>query len=226
MKIVINNHQFTYDIGCRILKTKYSECPFENLQDIWNDIQPMTFSDIAQHIDNIEQRRVAIECLGIDRLTKEINPTLVSKQTIKKQTPWIDKDGKLVNKKFSDTYELYKVKGEDLAKGIQHQALRDAYYVKCVDTSTDREYLIWVEPSSVFRTNNDRGWWQSGDDIKINAIQCVAWTIQTDVPIGNIEKIIRQGDCILIKPIDTKIKNGSLRHLTEVEYRELLVAES
>jgi len=226
MKIVINNLQFNYDIGCRILKTKYSECPFESLQDIWNDIQPMTFKDITENLANIEQRRVAIECLGIDKLVKEVNPTLVNKQTIKKQTTWIDKDGKLITKKFSDTYELYMVSGDNFRKGTDRSVIpNNAYYVKCVDTSTDREYLIWVEPQSVFRTNNDNGWWSSATT-EINAIQSIAWTIQTDVPVGNIEKIIRQGDCILIKPIDTKIKNGSLRHLTEIEYRELLVAES
>lgn len=226
MKIIINNLQFSYDIGCRILKTKYKdECPFKNLEDIWNDIQPMTFKEIAKNINNTEQRRVAIECLGIDRLVKEVNPILINQQTIKKQTTWIDKDGKLVNKKFSDTYQLYKVDGFVLAENMQNLFMRDAYFVKCVDTSTDREYLIWVEPQSVYSTNNNRGWWTGNDEL-INAIQSIAWTIQTNIPEGNIEKIIRQGDCILIKPKDTNIKNGRLRHLTENEYRELLVAES
>jgi hypothetical protein len=49
--------------------------------------------------------------------------------------------------------------------------------------------------------------------------------MQTNVNMGNIEKIIRQGDCILIKPYDAN-GIGSVRHLTEDEYRTLLVAES
>jgi hypothetical protein len=96
--------------------------------------------------------------------------------------------------------------------------------VKLKDTSTDRNYFIWVEPQSVYNTNNENRW---GYDIKkINAIQCIAWTIQTNVPQGSIEKIIRQGDCILIKPNGKYEPLDSARHLTEKEYKELLVAES
>jgi hypothetical protein len=96
--------------------------------------------------------------------------------------------------------------------------------VKCKDTSTDREYFIWVDLNSVYRTNNENSW--NFEKTKVNAIQCVAWTIQTDIEEGNIEKIIRQGDCILIKPKSLTKGSGRVRHLTEKEYKELLVAES
>ena len=92
------------------------------------------------------------------------------------------------------------------------------------DTSTDRNYFIWINPNSIYQTNNNERY---GYNIKkINAIQCIAWTIQTNVPIGNIEKILRQGDCILIKPKGNYKPLDSARHLTENEYRTLLVAES
>ena len=64
-----------------------------------------------------------------------------------------------------------------------------------------------------------------GTDKPLNAIQAIAWTIQTNIPEGGIEKIVRQGDCILIKPNTTERFRGE-RHLTEKEYKELLVAES
>ena len=65
------------------------------------------------------------------------------------------------------------------------------------------------------------------DKSKVNAIQCIAWTIQTNIAEGNIEKIIRQGDCILIKPKNMRsVGLVNDRHLTEKEYKELLVAES
>jgi hypothetical protein len=99
--------------------------------------------------------------------------------------------------------------------------------VKCKDTSTDREYFIWVDAQSVYRTNNPKQWLSSSSNFskEINPIQAIAWTIQTDIKEGGIEKIVRQGDCVLIK----KKKNserGSVRHLTEKEYLKLLVAES
>lgn len=228
MKIIIDNTEFLYDIGCRLIKTKYAKCPIKELKDIWNEINPMTFSEIVKDISNIEQRRIAINCLGIDRLVKEVNPVLIDSQTIKKTTSWIDKHGELTTKKFSDTYELYEVSGNDLGVTTPLNMNENFYnYVKCKDTSTDREYLIWVEADSVYRANKMETWTQSGINYgrMINAIQAIAWTIQTDIRQGGIEKIIRQGDCILIKKLpDAKI--GTIRHLNEKEYRELITAES
>ena len=96
MKIVINNTTFDYNIGCRLLKTKNGDVPFKGLEDIWNDIEPITFKEIAKEINNIEQRRVAISCLGINNLITEVNPKLIDKKTIKKQTTWVNENGELI----------------------------------------------------------------------------------------------------------------------------------
>lgn len=226
-KIIIDNLPFGFDIGCRILKLKHTDCPFPQLAEFWDDIEPITFSDILS-ITNTENRRVAFKYYGIERLYNEVNPTLLNKKTLKKKTTWVDKDGKLVTHKFKDTYELYKVDGSVLSSNIKNnwQKIDDCYFVKCKDTSTDRVYLIWVDISSVYRTNNS-DWFRDGYDKKVNAIQAIAWTIQTNIPLGNIEKIIRQGDCILFKRKDKTIKPlVSPRHLTESEYLNLMVAES
>jgi len=225
MKIILENLQFPYDLGCRLLKLKHNEeCPFEELQDIWADIQPLTFKDIAK-FENLEQRRVGMVCLGLERMVSEVKPKMISKEILKKETTWVNENGELVTKKFNDTYKLYKVDGKYFSEGLKNswQKAEDVYFVKCKDTSTDREYMIWVDVQSVYRTNNKDRW--SFDIEKVNAIDCIAWTIQTDVPIGKIEKIIRQGDCILIKP-KGKYVADSVRHLTSAEYKTLLVAES
>lgn len=233
MKIIINNVSFGYNTGCRLLKLKYDECPDTiDLQDIWEDIVPMTFKEIATTLKNIEHRRVAIQCLGLERLTKEVEPVLIDKKSIKKTTAWVNQEGELVRNKFTDTYELYKVKGEMINQGIEGnrwEKLNDVHFVKCKDTSTDRDYFIWVDAQSVFQVNNDRKWLSSDEDYgaQINAIQAIAWTIQTNVSTENIEKIVRQGDCIMIKKkFPTDSIGDKLRHLTEVEYLSLLVAES
>jgi hypothetical protein len=232
MKILINNVSFDYNTGCRLLKLKYDECPNTiDLQDIWEDIVPMTFNEIASTIKSIEQRRVAIQCLGLERLTAEVEPVLINTKSIKKTTDWVNQEGEIVTKKFTDTYELYKVKGEMITKGIEGnrwEKLNDVHYVKCKDTSTDRDYLIWVDAQSVYSLNNNRKWLSNDEDfgLQINAIQAIAWTIQTSVPTENIEKIVRQGDCIMIKQKSPSNNNNGFRHLTEVEYLALLVAES
>ena len=224
MQIIINNQKFPYDMGCRLLKLKHEDCPMEQLEDIWNDIVPFTFKEIAK-LPNLEQRRVGILCLGLERLASEVQPKLLSKKTLKKSTTWVDVNGNLVTTKFNDTYEFYEVSGEYFNEGLEGWGkMENAYFVKLKDTSTDRTYFIWVEPKSVYSTNNENRWeFLIG---KVNAIQCIAWTIQTNVPQGSIEKIIRQGDCVLIKPNGKYEPLTSARHLTEKEYKTLLVAES
>lgn len=230
MEIIIDNLAFPYDIGCRLIKLKYAECPFDELSEVWDDIQPITFKEIAGVLKNVEQRRVAINCLGISRLVKEVNPELLDTQTIKKTTAWVNDNGELDAFNFEDTYELYQVSAKSLGieNNLRNTNVRNYFhYVRCKDTSTDREYLLWVDASSVYRTNSDETYFTNGENYgpKINAIQAIAWTIQTNIKQGSIEKIVRQGDCILIKE-KKKAERVIVRHLTEAEYRELLVAES
>jgi hypothetical protein len=230
MKIVIENTKFDFEIGCSLLKLKHEECPYEELKDKWDSIQPLTFGEIAE-MENLEHRRVGILCMGIERLVKEVNPILLDTQTIEKVTNYIDTDGKLVTKKFSDTYELYEVKGENFGKPKNQwqRTMEDCHFVKFKDTSTDREYMIWVDLRSVYLTNKkkDDYSWYNKETCQVNSIQCIAWTIQTNVVKDNIEKIIRQGDCIFVKPKDnSEHLLSNVRHLTEQEYIEYLVSES
>lgn len=225
MKIIIENTKFSYDLGCRLLKLKHETCPFPELEDIWNDIVPLTFKEIAK-LENLEQRRVGIVCLGLERLISEVNPTLLNKKTVDKKTTWINKKGVVETKNFKDTYELYEVSGKYFSEGLDSwREMNDSHFVKCKDTSTDREYLIWVNLRDVAMTNGQESW--NIEKKNVNAIQAIAWTIQTTVKKGNIEKMIRQGDCILIKPKDASAEMlPTPRHLTEKEYLTLLVAES
>jgi hypothetical protein len=227
MKIVISNVAFDYNIGCKLLKAKYKDVPFGNLDDIWDDIVPITFKEIATQITNIEQRRVAIGCIGLEEIAREVNPTLVKKETLSKQTTWVTPEGEMVQHKFKDTYELFKVEGKKWSEGTDRNwGANDVYFLRFKDTSTDREYMLWVDAESVARTNNkNQGWFSSSQREHITPIQAIAWTFQTNVPVGKIEKIVRQGDCIMIKRTGNDLLDTP-RHLTEEEYRELLVAES
>lgn len=226
MKIVISNQTFDYNLGVRLLRAKHRECPdWIDLQDIWEEINPMTFKEVVKTFKNVEERRIAIGCIGIESITEEINPVLVKSETLKKQTTWVQPDGELVTKSFDDTYELYKVRREDLLEGTERTwGLDDVYYLKFKDTSTDREYMLWIDRDSVARVNNKQHRISSDTRDNITPIDCVAWTIQTDVPEGEIKRIIRQGDCILIEPKSDEV--GSIRHITRKEYLELLVLES
>jgi len=228
-KIIIENIEFDVEKGKRLLKLKYNDCPFPQLESEWESIEPFTFEEIAE-FENLEERRVGILCLGIERLVEEVNPKLLNSETITKTNTYIDENGELVTKTFEDTYELYEVAGAKLSKNLDNwRRVQDCHFVKCKDVSTEREYLIWVDIASVYRTNKgEREWFDAErDKNKVTAIQAIAWTIQTNIDEGNIKKIVRQGDCVLIKPKNSELPTlATPRHLTEKEYRKLMVAES
>lgn len=227
MKIVIENVTFPYDIGCKILKSKYEDkCPLPELKEIWNDIVPINFKEIAK-LNNLEQRRIGVNCLGIENLIREVQPKKLKTETLVKKTTWVTDNGELEIKTFKDTYELYEVTANKLGLTNFDSDKTCFYYVKCKDTSTDREYMIWIEPQSVFFTNNKSDRNVSDYGRNITPIQAIAWTIQTDIKTEDISEIKRQGDCILIKKKDKEITHlNTLRHLTEKEYKKLLVSES
>lgn len=232
MKIVIHNTTFPFNEGCRLLKLQHKTCPYPQLEDFWDDIKPMTFAEIAT-LPNLEHRRVGVLCMGLERLAEEVKPTLVNSETIRKTTTWVMQDGTIKTVEFDDTYELYRVDGKHFNEGVHGRwnETKDCYFIKCKDTSTDRNYFIWVNLWEVYKNNHPKNYrWGYSEDLKlaeqkVTAIGAISWTIQTNVPIGNIEKMIRQGDCILIKPKDIHNTCG-VRHITEDEYRTLLVAES
>ena len=211
MKITINNIPISFNLGIRLLKLKYQDCPkqFDILKDQWDTIVPLTFSEICQEFTNIEERRVAFNCLGLERLEKEVSPTLVNSETLTKTTTWINSKGIEETKTYQDTYELYYVDGVNLFSDVNSYSYKTKYYyVKFKDTSTDRYYLIWVNL------------------LTDSAIKSIAWTFTTKIPFGNVKQIVRQGDCVLIYPIDPNKVQEYDRHLTEEEYRNLLILES
>lgn len=232
MKIIIQNQTFSYDTGCALLKMKYGDTPFPGLEDIWDDIQPMTFIDIISRgdIQNVEQRRVAINCLGTEKFLQEVKSEIISSEFINKTTIWVNSKGELETKEFVDRYELHMISQRYWSIDREGE---DLYFVKCKDTSTDREYMIWIDPRSVCETNNlwFGGFYDAVKYKKITAIDCIAWTIQVPIAKDYIKEIIRQGDCILVKPKRgykiNRDSDGDLlwRSLTGKEYIQYLSAE-
>lgn len=246
MKIIIDNVPFDFDLACKVLKLKGGDSPFEELNSFWNEIVPIDFAEISL-LPNLEQRRIAIKYLGIDEIVSQVNPKLISEETISKETTWINETGVEETIKFDDTYRLFSVNENVLLKGkdeeINEWNKEKSYFVKFKDTSTDREYMIWVDIASVYNTNHNKqlNRWNTEkafEEGNITAIDCIAWTIKTTLPTHNIRTIIRQGDCVLLKPKSAKSFNALVdsgvevnekieeRHLTSKEYRELLKFES
>ncbi len=59
MKIIISNQKFDYNLGVRLLRSKYRECPdWIDLQDIWDDIEPMTFKEVAKFLPMLKREEL------------------------------------------------------------------------------------------------------------------------------------------------------------------------
>jgi hypothetical protein len=222
MKTIIQNVEMDFNTGLRIAKTKFGDhCPFPETeaQSIWSEVQPLTFAEIAK-IENVEHRRVAFLYYDMEKFIAESGAELADSVTYYKFTTWVNEQGGLESRDYEDTYELFKVSKEILFP--EDKYAEDAYFISCKDTSTDRIYRIWISPNSIMsmRPYNDRV-------RPITAREAIAWTITTPVPKGNIERILRQGDCILVKKIDPKLPDNSHdRHLSPEEYESLITAES
>jgi hypothetical protein len=218
MDIIIDNVKFPLSIGKSVLKNKYTQCPFPEFSEEWDSIIPQTFSQIASEKLSMEQRRIAISHLGIERLVDEVDPTLVSSETLHKTVQWIDEKNQSYIHNYEDTYSLFAIDVEKINPDARRfRSEGKVHYIEMKDTSTNRRYLIWVDIDSVKHTNDSK---------EVNPIACIAWTIMTNVPEGGIDKIVRQGDCVLVKALPDVEPTKKLRHLTEKEYRTLLVAES
>lgn len=241
MKVIIEEREFPPEIGLRILKAKHGRCVFKSIADIWDSIPDLTFASIVTELNDADRRRIAFRHLGLQRMIEEVKPRLVSRQTLQKTTSWVESDGTLTRQTFEDAYELHRV---DLRQRIDEinpatsdswwiRDMPEAYFVKCWDTSTGKEYVIWVDIRSVYRTNLPSGKRSNVNRLtrariekEVSPVQAIAWTIRTDVEPGGIEAIVRQGDCVLMLTRQDAKRMEAPRHLTEAEYRSLMSDES
>lgn len=233
--MIIDNVPFDTNNGIRIskMKAKGGDCP-EFLKatfgDMWQDVKPLSFLEVCQ-LENVEQRRIAFRQMDPDVFMQYAKH--LRSATIAKKTTWVKDDGTLEEATFEDTYELYAVS----ARALNMSSAGTYYLLRMKDTSTDRYYHIWVDLRDAYGVN---GYHQDNTGIllieeverdypSVSPIDAVAWTIRTTVPEGSIDYIIRQGDCILVKPVDGWHKGHyrqTMRALTGTEYRTLLRYES
>lgn len=242
VRVVINGFSFPGETGLRILKLRNETCPFPEWQEAWEVLASLTFREITERIKDIERRRIAISFLGMERMMAQVESKKISEETIEKLTTWVDTNGQLEEHRYSDTYSLHRVSWKTLYGNLSGETLRrlnqnqlqtmNQHFVKCNCTSTGNDYLIWVDLRQVYQTNHPEEDHEKLQRISlrriekmVDPIEAIAWTFETQLAKGSIEAIIRQGDCILMRPsIDPILKQK--RHLTGEEYRTLLRSES
>jgi hypothetical protein len=238
--IVNNRSGFDLTTALKLWKTKYADdyrdfqkevIIHESLNDfdqfvssMWPLIEPVTVQD-ALIQDNTEDRRVYFDAIGIEKLFKSLNPTLLDKQVIKKKRTRWDDEFKEYTHEFEDVYELYEIAGEKLFTKKNHwDSFSPVYAVRCWCTTTNREYWLYVPRQAALGTT----WWDVKDMVP-DAIRAIAWTVRIDVPEENLEKIYRQGDIIVAKMKDkTKATERTFNpyHLSKEQYLSLMYSET
>jgi len=233
--IVSNRTGFTLSEALSLWKAKYSDIKdlkkdmiiHESLEDfgnfieeIWADIKPVTVKE-ALAKENAEERRVYFDCIGIQKLFRELEPVLVDRQVInKKRTKWDDKNDP-VEYKFEDVYELYEIDGSKLFDKDQWgRSPNPVYAVRCWCTTTNREYWLYVNQEAA----TGQAWGR--ENLKYDAIRAIAWTIRVDVDEDQIEKLYRQGDIIIAKIKDEEEPRTFFSHLSKEAYLEKMYSET
>lgn len=228
---------FSFDSAMLIWKTKYStyedftkeiskdypylsDSPdFVNFLDLikeeWGNYDKLNVAD-AFSVENIEQRRVIFNTIGVENIMRDIDPEVIDKQTITRSNTVFDYDGNSKVETLEDIYTLYKIEASklfDVSKLPTWRRTNDIFVVKCKDASTEREYWIYVPNQAA--ENKD-------------AIEAIAWTYSLKNEVYT-EEIYRQGEVIISKHGNGKApKVGWMPnyHMTKEEYLTKIKAQS
>lgn len=167
------------------------------------------------------------DCIGVQELFKQLEPTLRDRQVIKKKrTKWNDKNDPY-HYEFEDVYELYEIDGHKMFETDRWgRRPNPVYAVRCWCTTTNREYWLYVNSEAA---TGSRWSMPDEEDIVYDAIRAIAWTIRVDVAEEQIDKIYRQGDIIVVKLNDVPqvpLPIGFMRHLSKETYLEKMYSET
>jgi len=239
--IVSNRTGFTLSEALSLWKAKYADfkdlkkdmITHESLQDfgnfieeMWTSIEPATVQEALAR-ENAEERRVFFDCIGVQELFKQLEPTLRDRQVIKKKRTKWDEKGNDVVYEFEDVYELYEIDGRKMFETDRWgRTPNPVFAVRCWCTTTNREYWLYVNSEAA---TGSRWSMPDEEDIVYDAIRAIAWTIRVDVAEEQIDKIYRQGDIIVVKLNDVPqvpLPIGFMRHLSKETYLEKMYSET
>lgn len=196
------------------------------VEDMWDDIVPLTIQEAFSE-RNAERRRVYFDCIGVEKIFKNLNPKSLDKQIIKKKRQRWDENNSPWTHEFEDEYELFAIDPKelyatsDLSEWQKQRQATKYVAVRCKCTTTQREYWIYVPEEQAIC--NGKNVWSPDSEKKYDAIKAIAWTIRID--ISDPEKIFRQGDIIIAKESSaSKVVNPY--HLTKEMYLELMYSET
>jgi len=220
---IINNIPgFSFSEYLRLMKTKYEFVEVlirdndlhpdlvEFFIEFWHTIEPFDVKD-AFKIEHTDKKKVYFHCLQPEKIFKSIKSKSLSIETLIKIK--VDGTG------YKDTYELLVCDGKDL--GLRGEV----YYITFLCPSTGKRYYLYIPPYICRDYRTDKY------NPKITAIDCIAWTLKTDVIKEAVDYFIRQGDVVIAKIKDIYLNDDRIylttpRSLTKEEYLNKIKYES
>jgi len=211
MKITIDGSVFDYEIGSRILKTKYGHKPFKGLEEVWDKITPLTLQDICLYPMKPDLRRKSVIFLG---------PGFIDNSDHLRR--FVEFDGRVFFQtseppdRFSDPKGYYEwlAQSEDEYSWLQH----DLFYVRNFMSESGQFLYRWVDMYRMLKPELS----------DIRAVDAMAFTLTPRVPYDEITDIIVMGDMSFYKMTDhSKIDwDWDYRPLTGYEYLNGIIHES
>lgn len=175
----------------------------EEITETWNRVKPMTAKEALTRYPNMEQRMIALRYIGAEGMIKELNAELLDEKTItKKQEETVflgegqpdhkkHKDASLWTKRikeYDDTYKLYRIHTDEINSEDSGRANIEFEYIYICgmkDTSTDREYYIFVDPEVV--------------EEEKDAIKAIASTLRVVDEEGNLSSPLSKEDYFALR---------------------------
>lgn len=213
----------TFDKFERTMRGNYNGTEFNDffdvVREVWDETPAITVTQ-AFGTKNIEHRRLIFNVIGPENLMATLKPELLDTKTIVRENLVYNNDGDCATEVLTDTYELYKIDEDRLFADTTEtrrfsRQNNNCYAVKCKDSSTDREYWIYVTDEAA--KNND-------------ALEAIAWTYQLHTPVYT-NSIYRQGEVIIAKhdgvPNEkTRSIWSTMYHMDKEDYLTKIKAQS
>jgi hypothetical protein len=215
MKVVIDDTYFSMSHGKRLLKTRYPACIFPSIRRQWDDLRPMGFREILNTFEDPRERSVAIHCLPLSQLLKDESKSIISHDSLCKETCMVNGDGNIDTERQYVHYKLLRIPlsrlENKLGKVLPHDADTDQWFILRHEMGSDTEYIRWLgtdDPDVVSSSPKP--------------LEALSRQIRTYLAEGDISRIVWTESGVQCLPRFGAFRQDHARCLTAQEYRDIL----
>ncbi len=215
MKVVIDDTYFTMSHGKRLLKTRYPACVFPSIRRQWDDLRPMGFREILNTFEDPQERSVAIHCLPLSELLKDISGFVVSHESHSQDICVVNDDGSMDIRQAFVHYRLacipLSLLESSMVNVMSDEADPDQWFVLRHEMGSEIEHIRWIGSAD------------PGDGSHPpKPLEALSRNIRTYLAEGDISRIVWTEKGIQCLPRFGAFRQDAPRCLTAQEYREIL----